>query len=217
MRYRSALAVTACLFLTPASAATYSFSFDGSADNPGVVSGLIEGLLDDGVGQKPTSLIITSVAGSAFDFSSIYGINFAVPRIAEPEQYVFYDSVQRFDVENGVIGLAEFAIFAQGLGSTGPNPFLKDYVNYLCFFSASSAQKQCPGYLAFGKYTTYPDFIFAQVLRAPADGPSVTFTRVPDEPSPVPLPASVGLLAASLAFIGVVSRLGLFARRRKFV
>ena len=215
MRLTTALILATALLAAPAQAATYTFSFEGSAANPGTVSGLIGGLSDDGLGQLATSVFVTSVTGSAGDFSSINGINFAAPRVANPDQYIFFDSRQRFDVANGVIGLGEFAILSLGYGIDGPNPQLNDFANFLCFFSASSAEKGCPGFLSVRTTNILNVFTNAEVTRSPVDGPSVTFSRLPDQPSPVPLPASVGLLASALILIGLLSRPGEPGRRRK--
>lgn len=215
MRLATAFILAAALLAAPAQAATYTFSFEGSAARPGTVSGLIGGLLDDGIGQLATSVFVTSVTGTADDFSSIFGINFAAPRAANPDQYLYFEGQQSFDVANGVIGLGEFAIFSQGFGITNPDPQLNDFVNYLCFFSASSAEKRCPGFLSVGSTNSLNVYTYAEVTRFPIDGPSVTFSRLPDQPSPVPLPASVGLLASALLLIGLLSSPGKLGRRRK--
>jgi hypothetical protein len=210
MRYTAALTLVAALLAAPVSAATYTFSFDGNADYPGRVSGLIEGLLDDGLGQQATGVFVTSVIGSDFDFSDIYGINLTGPRPAKPGQFVTYSGSQSFDITNGAITLGEFLMFSQGLGGVGPNREQNYFDNYLCFFSASSGEKRCPGLLRLATANN-----LAEVSRRPADGPSVAFARVPDQPSPVPLPAGAGLLAAGLVLLGLLSRPSLFARRRK--
>ncbi len=211
MRHLAALAFAALTLCTPATAATYTFSFDGSSGNfPGTVSGVLEGLSDNGLNQKATGLFITSVTGSAFDFSSIYGINFTGPRPSNPGQFVTYSGSQRFDIVNGAITLGEVLMFSQGLGGAGPNRPQNYFDNYLCFFSASSDEKRCPGLLRVATVNK-----LAEVSRRPTDGPTVTFASVPDQPSPVPLPAGMGLLAAALAFMGLLSCPGRLARRHK--
>lgn len=215
MRLNTAFILATALLAAPAQAATYTFTFEGSAASPGIVSGLIGGLLDDGSGQLATSVFVTSVTGTTDDFSSIYGINFAAPRIAKLDQTIFYDSIQRFDVTNGIIGLGEFAIFSQGFGTGNPFPYLNDFANYLCFFSASSVEKGCPGFLSVSTTIGQNLYTNAEVGRFPIDGPSVVFSRLPDQPSPVPLPAGAGLLASALLLAGLISRAGKPGHRRK--
>jgi hypothetical protein len=210
MRHLAALTLAAALLAAPASAATYTFSFDGSIDWPGTVSGLIEGLLDNGLDQSATSVFVTSVTGSAFDFSDIYRLNLAAPRAPNPAQYLSFSATQRFDVVNGAIALGEFIMFSQGLGRLDINPQQYDFVNYLCFFSASSTEKRCPGFLAVDVTSGH-----SEVNRLQTDGPGVTFARLPDQPSPVPLPAGGGLLVAALALMALASRPNLLARHRK--
>lgn len=202
MRCTPAFLLAIALLASPASAATYTFTFDGSIDSPGTVSGLIEGLMDDGLGQSASSVTVTSVVGSAFDFSSIYGLNFAAP--TPPDQIGSRESIQRFDVVGGVIAFGQFAAQDQVIDF---DDFKNGSVRLLCFYSTGI---DCPGLL-------WVDDIngLAQIFRPETDGPGVRFTRLPDEPSPVPLPAGAGLLVAALALMGLVSRPGLFARRSK--
>lgn len=196
MHHIAALTLAAALLAAPASAATFTFTFDGILDHPGTVSGLIEGLSDDGLGQSATSVIVTSVTGSAFDFSEIYGFNFAAP--ASSEQLGVHASQQRFDVVGGVIGLGQFAAIDQVIDIID---FSRDSVRLLCFYSAGSG---CGGLLSILTGNG-----LAEVYHLDSDARSVIFARLPDQPSAVPLPASAGLLLSALALTG------LFARRRK--
>ena len=205
MRFSAALTLAATLLAAPASAATYTFSFDGNADYPGRVSGLLEGLNDNGLGQSATSATVTSVTGSPVDFSFLYGFNFLASDSSTPDQYYSNQATQRFDVVNGSIVNAEFVTLSQGLARTSAGT---DFLYLLCFFSAGGP---CPGYLQ--AYTQ--DLETKVVLRPAIDGPTVTFARLPDQPSPVPLPAGAGLLVAALALMALASRPNLFARRRK--
>ena len=206
MSYRSAVALVACLLAAPASAATYTFSFDGSSAYPGTVSGILEGLNDNGLGQSATSATITSVTGSPVDFSFLYGFNFLASYAYSPDQYYFNEAMQHFDVVNGNIVNAEFVTLSQGLARTSAGT---DFLYLLCFFSAGGA---CPGYLH--AYTQ--DLETKIILRPAVDGPTVTFARLPDLPSAVPLPAGAGLLAAALVLLFALARPSHPTHRRKF-
>jgi hypothetical protein len=196
MRHIAALTLAAALLAAPASAATYTFSFDGIGDHPGTVSGLIDGLSDDGLGQSANSVVITSVTGSAYDFSDIYGFNFAGP--PSNGELGFHDSQQRFDVVGGAIGLGQFAAIDQMIDIFD---FSKDSVRLLCFYSSGTG---CGGLLSI-----LTGQGLEEVYHLDNDARSVRFARLPDQPSAVPLPATAGLLLSALALTG------LFARPRK--
>jgi hypothetical protein len=141
MRYTAALTLVAALLAAPVSAATYTFSFDGNADYPGRVSGLIEGLNDNGLGQSATSATVTSVTGSPVDFSFLYGFNFLIDYPYTSDQYYFKQASQRFDVVNGSILNAEVVSLSQGFKRTNAG------IDFLYIFCFNSSGGLCPGYL----------------------------------------------------------------------
>ncbi len=178
----AALTLTTALLASSVNAATYSFTFSGTTE-PGTVTGLIEGLSDDGLRQAATSVYVTSVTGSPFDFTPIYGFNFVpLPRL-------FQNS---FDVVGGII---QRASFDSAIGNTS--------TDLLCF---STSGVICPSVIGYNGN---------QVIGARDTPDQTTFTRLSDEPSPVPLPAGAGLLASALALIGFFVRPGRHMRRRR--
>ena len=92
--FLAAAALTFCL-TTQATASTYQFEFSGGPLNPGMVTGLIEGLDEDNLlGQSTgltfgiaTSAVVTSVSNP--ELSGLIGLNFVEGAIGN--QFLFVE------------------------------------------------------------------------------------------------------------------------------
>ena len=168
----TAFAAAAALFIgataATASPLTFEFSFTGDIE-PGTVTGVIEGLVDDLDDQAASSVVVTSA--SPGDFSSLIGLDFTTQAVL----------VNSFDVSGGQITRVFF------IANTSLEPSL-------CIGTPAG----CFGILSLGDNVSNPTQIINSLLEAPTlTFTNVTETET--GPEVIPLPASAVLLLGGLA------------------
>lgn len=199
--------LAASVFALGASSATaatldFSFSFTNTTGNfPGTVTGVILGLQDEAINQTPTAVILTTTGG--------------LPGSAEKGLNVldWDDAGAFFGVAGGQISYGIVVATTLTLHNGVP-----DIDDQFCLYTTNV---ECSDYIdptttivgnsvlmLNGNSDPDPATAYAarKVIANNQEGAGIIFTRIYPDPTPVPLPATAGLLGAALLGLGRLRR-----------